>query len=120
MNINRWMSRQVETVKPRDSIAHARALMERNRTDHLPVVVNGHLAGIITERDLRDSFPDDLEVEEVMTRNVVTLAPTDSMEAAARLMRRERVESVPIVKHGCLVGLVTRSDILDAFVRRDQ
>jgi acetoin utilization protein AcuB len=52
----------------------------------------------------------------VMTTNVLTLTPHDSMVDAARLMRRERIGAVPIVDGNRLVGILTRSDVLDAFV----
>ena len=51
-----------------------------------------------------------------MTENVLTLGPTDSVTEAARLMRRERVGAIPIVENNRLVGILTRSDMLDAFV----
>jgi acetoin utilization protein AcuB len=55
-------------------------------------------------------------VDAVMTANVLTLGPGDSMASAARLMRRERIGAIPIVDQDRLVGIVTRSDVLDAFV----
>ena len=58
------------------------------------------------------ALPDDL----VMTTNVLTLTPHDSMVDAARLMRRERIGALPIVDGNRLVGILTRSDVLDAFV----
>ena len=134
MKIEAWMKRPVFTVKPRDSVRHARELMEEHRINQLLVVVDGRLAGIVTDRDLRDAFPSVLEalqprrprakgtdpaafpVEDVMTRNVVTLAPQALVADAARVMRRERIGAVPIVDHGRVVGILTRSDILDAFV----
>src|SRR5690242_10540253 len=113
MLIENWMKRQVHIVKPRDSIRHARKLMEEHRINQLPVVTNGQLVGIITDRDLRDAFPSVLEhrsrplgadanpdtvpVEDLMSRNVLTLGPQDTFEEAAALMRRERIGAVPIV-----------------------
>lgn len=137
MKIEPWMKHPAVTVRPLDSAGHARAIMEEHRINQLPVVVNGALVGIVTDRDLRDAFPsvfasagdarhrrratpeadpDTIPVEDVMAREVLTLSPRDSMEEAARLMRRERIGSVPIVDRGHLVGIVTRSDVLDAFV----
>jgi acetoin utilization protein AcuB len=130
-----WMKRPVHVVKPLDSILHARELMERHRINQLPVVVDGKLVGIVTDRDLRDALPSVFEdaqyarrrprktnidpanvhVEDVMTANVITLAPEDTVDHAARVMRRQRIGSVPIVEHGRLVGIVTRSDVLDAY-----
>ena len=128
------MKHPVVGVKPHDSIAHARELMEKHRFNQLPVVVDGRLVGIVTDRDLRDAYPsvfetaaDDprhapavnpktIKVEDVMTANVVTLGPAASVEEAARLMRRERIGAIPVVDGHRLVGMLTRSDVLDAFL----
>jgi acetoin utilization protein AcuB len=137
VRIEQLMKPAVHTVKPHDSVAHARAILEEHRINQLPVVVNRKLVGIVTDRDLRDA-PAAVEVaaetaggshkapppppagaipvEAVMTTNVLALAPGDSVEEAARLMRRERIGAVPIVDRGALVGIIARSDILDAFV----
>ena len=129
MQIERWMKSGLHVVRAGDTIAHARELMEEHRVNQLPVVRNGQLLGIVTDRDLRDAFPSVFDhrersheapgriaVENVMTANVLTLSPRDSMVDAARLMRRERIGAVPIVDAGLVVGIVTRSDVLDAFV----
>jgi len=132
------MTRQVQAVKPLDSIQHAREIMTAQRLNQLPVLAEGHLVGIVTDRDLRDAFPSvfestprvaphpptdhtnpkDIRVEEVMTANVLTLKPQDSLIDAARLMRRERIGALPIVDGKRVVGIITRSDVLDAFVAR--
>jgi len=131
-----WMTRQVHTVKPKDSIQHARELMVANRVNQLPVVASGRLLGIITDRDLRDAFPSvfeaarqarhhnrpasdpaSIEVETVMSERVITIGPKDAVVEAARLMRRERIGAVPVVDGGHLVGIIARSDVLDAFVQ---
>ena len=130
------MTRRVHAVRPLDSIQHAREIMVTHRLNQLPVLAEGHLLGIVTDRDLRDAFPSvfetsagfpshrpapttdpkDIRVEEVMTANVLTLTPKDSLIDAARLMRRERIGAVPIVEGQRVVGILTRSDVLDAFV----
>jgi len=131
------MRHPVVTVKPHDSIRHAREIMEERRVNQLPVVVDGRVVGIVTDRDLRDAFPsvfeessrrarrrvragaadpDGIPVEDAMTANVLTLGPDASVEEAARLMRRERIGAVPIVINHRLVGIMTRSDVLDAFL----
>jgi CBS domain-containing protein len=58
-----------------------------------------------------------IPVETVMTTNVLTLKPKDSLTEAASLMRQERIGAIPIVEDGVLRGIITRSDILDAFLR---
>ena len=137
MEVMHWMTRLVHTLKPLDSIAHAREMMERHRINQVPVVVDGHLVGIVTDRDVRDATPSvfdsgqhgrarrpapaasdpaHIKVEEVMMSNVLSVGPQDSVENAAQIMRRERVGSVPVVEDGRIVGILTRSDVLEAFI----
>jgi acetoin utilization protein AcuB len=132
MKIDRCMKHPVVTVKPRDSIRHARETMAQHRINQLPVVVDGNVIGIITDRDLRDAFPSVFEafpgatnadtdpatipVEDVMTANVLTLGPGARVEDAARLMRTERIGAIPVVAGERLVGILTRSDVLEAFL----
>jgi acetoin utilization protein AcuB len=139
MKIERWMKHPVVTVKPRDSALHARKVMGEHRINQLPVVVDGRLVGIVTDRDLRDVFPSAAEaavasrrrrpaagdpatipVEDAMASAVVTLAPGAFVEDAARLMRRHRIGAIPIVDGERLVGILTRSDVLEAFVELTQ
>jgi len=130
------MKHPVHSVKPLDSIQHARELMERHRVNQLPVVVDGRLVGIVTDRDLRDAFPSVFDapdftrrkpkvpttdpravtVETVMTAAVTTAGPGDSMADAVRLMRSQRIGALPVVEGERLVGILTRSDILDACI----
>ncbi len=116
------MKHPVVTVKPRDSALHARETMEKHRINQLPVVKDGKLVGIVTDRDLRDAFPSVFDtaasiarrrppagadpaaipVEDVMTQTVLTLDPEARVADAARLMRRERIGAIPIVDRGRL------------------
>ncbi len=133
MNIRKWMTHPVHGVKPHDSIHHARALMERHRINQLPVIVEGQVVGIITDRDLRDAFPSVFEadlfmrrkpgvsasdprlvsVEMVMTANVTTIDASASIAEAARIMRRRRIGALPVLEGGRPIGIITRSDILE-------
>jgi acetoin utilization protein AcuB len=130
------MKKPEYTAGPRDRISHVRSVLEEHRINQLPVIAKGALVGIITDRDLRDAFPsvfdvpgfteetprkpardpEKIRVEEVMTGNVITLGPDDGLADAAGLMRRERLGALPIVEGGVLVGILTRSDVLDAFI----
>jgi acetoin utilization protein AcuB len=136
MLVQKWMKHPVQSVKPLDSIQHARELMEKHRVNQLPVVVDGGLVGIITDRDLRDAFPSVFDsplfarrarkvtatdprtvtVEMVMTPGVTTIGSGDSMADAVRVMRKQRIGALPVVDGGRLVGILTRSDILEGFV----
>jgi len=140
VELQKWMTHPVHTLKPLDSIRHAREIMETHRVNQLPVVVNGHVVGIVTDRDLRDAFPsvfetsrpvkpkkgepgtnpDTIRVQDVMTENVLTLGPNETVATAAQVMRRERIGALPIVDGGRLVGIITRSDVLKAFVEAEE
>src|SRR5262249_36093633 len=106
-----------------------RELMTKHRVNQLPVVVDDAVVGIITDRDVRDAYPSSMRlmrgkdiddfaeshiVEEVMTFNVVTISPQASLREAAQYVRKQRFGALPIVEQGKLVGIITRSDLLDA------
>jgi acetoin utilization protein AcuB len=136
VKIKDWMNSPVQTVKPRDTVAHARLLLERHRINQLPVMVDGALVGIVTDRDLRNATPSAAEqavadlrrmpaigvdpnkiaVESVMSEKVFALGPDDTVEDAVRVMRRERFGAIPVVEHKRVIGILTRSDVLDAFM----
>lgn len=134
MSVSHWMTKSVLTVKPRDTLRHARELMTKHRVNQLPVVVDDKLVGIVTDHDIRDAYPSSIQllrgkdiddfadsyiVEEVMTYNVVTVSPDASLWEAAQHLRKQRFGALPIVDHGKLVGIITRSDLLDAALAGD-
>jgi acetoin utilization protein AcuB len=128
--VGSWMHSPVRVVRPHDPVDRARELCERHRVNQLPVVIDGRLVGIVTDRDLRDAFPSVAEeaadpiaahrltallpVEEIMARAVVTVGEQDGIDLAAAVMRRERIGALPVVRDGRLVGILTRSDLLAA------
>ena len=133
MNVRQAMTRTVVAVKPRDSVVDARALLEKHRINQLPVLVDGRLVGIVADRDLRDAFPqvlpipgrlgggklfrepEGVTIEDVMTRNVACVTPEHTVLEAVHLMRRERIGALPVVAEGQLVGILSRSDVLDSY-----
>ena len=129
MTVSQWMTKSVLTINPHDTLKQVREIMTKHRVNQLPVVVDDKVVGIVTDRDVRDAYPSsmrllrgkDIEefadshtVEEVMTFNVVTLGPDASLREAAQHVRKQRFGALPIVAHGKLVGVITRSDLLDA------
>ncbi len=123
-----WMSKRVLAVETFDSIGIARQLMAKHRVNQLPVLENEKLVGIVTDRDIRDAYPtsmminrgkeidrfaDSVTVEEVMTHDVMVVRPDTALTTAVALLRRHRIGSLPVMKSGKLVGIITRSDILD-------
>ena len=111
------MTRKVVTIGPETACDKARRLMEEHRIRHLPVVAGGRLLGMVSDRDVRSAAaqaPSTL-AEKIMTPDPVTITPETRVEHAARLMLDGRFGSLPVVD-GHLVGIVTYTDLLRAFV----
>jgi len=134
MRIAEWMKGPVHAIASHETVRRAVSLLRQHRINQLPVIDNGKLVGIVTERDLRAALPpvpepaepaeeregipdpQHVPVETVMTTTVLTLSPEDTIEQAARLMRRRRIGSIPIVEGGRVVGILTRGDVIDALL----
>ncbi len=119
------MTREVETLTPQTTAAEALALCRDRRIRHLPIVEDGRLVGIVSDRSLRSATPalgdpsraealQSIRVEDVMTREVSTAHPDDPIEQAANEMREKRIGCLPVVEHDALVGIVTSSDVMEA------
>jgi acetoin utilization protein AcuB len=119
MQITNAMTRTPVSIRSDDVLAKANGLMESGGFRRLPVVDDGHLVGIITERDLRvhAGHLENTRVNAVMRTALVTIAPEDTVEEAARLMLKHKIGGLPIVADGRLLGIVTTSDLLAAFLR---
>jgi IMP dehydrogenase len=102
------------TVDPDQKIADVLAMAAKYRISGLPVVKNGILVGIITNRDLRFETNMDLKVSEVMTKDRLVTAPVGiSLEDSKRLLHKNRIEKLLVVDdQGRLKGLITIKDIL--------
>ena len=110
------MSPSVISVEPKQSLGDAQKLLESHGVRQLPVVHDGLLVGIITDRDLRSDATGASRVEELMTRDPITIESSESVDEAARLLRRSKVNALPVVDGDQLVGMLSTSDVLDAFV----
>jgi acetoin utilization protein AcuB len=134
MDIAKWITRSLVTIKPKDTLRHARERLAKYRINQLPVVVGDKLVGIVTDRDVRDAYPSSLRlfygkdidefgdshtVEEIMTYNVVTVTPQTSLRDTAQRLRQQRFGALPVVDNGKLVGIITRSDVLDAMLAEE-
>lgn len=126
------MTTTLVTVTPDTSVHTARALMQQRKIRHLPVLEHGQLVGIISDRLLRTVLPspatslsvwevnyllDRLTVGEVMTQFVMTVTPETLASEAVSRMLGQKVGALPVVEDGRLVGILTRTDILRAFLR---
>lgn len=130
MLVSQRMTRDPVAVSPVQSLADALRLTREHRIRHLPVVQDGEVVGIVSDRDIRLAMPSPLTVADedraaflertpvsaIMTREVISAGPLDTVEDAAKLFRRHRVGSLPVVDAaGGLLGILTETDILHVF-----
>jgi len=131
MTVKAWMTKRPLTVEAGASVADAWRLMRSRRIRHLPVRDGRKLVGIVSDRDVRLAFPapgpdmdtpqrralwDRLRVWQIMSR-VVMVVPADApMARAARMLLRYKVGGLPVMADGRLVGIITETDFLRAFV----
>lgn len=100
------------TVHPEQKIGDALAVMERYRISGLPVVADGRLVGILTNRDLRFERRLDKPVRDVMTSKVITARPGIDLEHAKEILQAHRIEKLPLVDdQNRLRGLITVKDM---------
>lgn len=119
------------TVAPETSFAEAMDIIRRKKVRRLPVVKDGKLVGIVAEKDLLSASPSKatsldvweitsllhkLKVEEIMTKDVVTVSPDTPIEEAAVIMADKKIGALPVVKGEKLVGIITETDIFKTFV----
>ncbi len=124
MLIREIMKTDVITVTPETKLCEAYKLMNEKKIRHLPVLEDGKLAGIITDRDLRyatsklaeSPFSAEEEVRKVMTVKVITAHPDDPIENAAQIMRDLKISSLVVIENDDLAGIVTGIDLLDALL----
>ncbi len=116
------MTREVITLEPEASAVQALGLCREHGIRHLPVVENGRLVGLVSDRDLRDVSPprgtgDEentlgwVRVRDIMSTNLVTIHPLDTIEHAARDIHAHKFNCLPVVAEGELVGIITSSDM---------
>ncbi len=104
--------RDLHTITPDTTVEEAERIMREKNIAGLPVVEGDRLVGILTNRDIRFYRGKKIKVSEVMTKDVITAEEGISLEDAVRIMHEHRIEKLPIVKDGKLVGLITAKDIL--------
>ena len=118
MQIVNLMTSDPVTIGPRDTLSKAKSIMDAGRFRRVPVMDDGRLVGILTERDLREynGYLESTRVNAAMRTALVTVTPYNTVENAARLMLKHKIGGLPIVAEGKLVGIVTTSDLLRAFL----
>lgn len=118
MLVGKRMRKEPVTIDAGDYLAAARAKMVAGRFRRLPVMREGQLVGIITDRDLQrhSGFLEKTKVNAAMSENLITVTPQITLEQAAQLLLRHKIGGLPVVENEKLVGVITTSDILQAFL----
>jgi acetoin utilization protein AcuB len=117
MTVRDVMTRPVLTVDSETPCQEARRMMDEYRIRHLPVVTGGRLVGMVSDRDIRSAMSTMTATVagRIMTPDPVTVTPETRIEQAARTMVDAQFGSLPVVD-GALVGIVTYTDLLRAFI----
>jgi acetoin utilization protein AcuB len=131
MKVGEIMTTPAITVELDTPVLEARQLMATHHIRHLPVTDGGRLMGIITDRDIRLNLPSPatslsvweinflmarLTVGSVMTKAVITVESERDVAEAGRIMLDHKIGALPVVERGVVVGIVTETDMLRAFV----
>lgn len=115
------------TLKPDETLDLANDVISLGRIRHIPIVEDGRLVGVLSERDMlgaaattifglkhksKSALLKTFLIKDVMKKKVVTVTPDTPIKDAAHLMKEKKIGCVPVVNEGSLVGLVTTTDIL--------
>ena len=121
MKIHSLMISDPITIAAHASISDAIELMKVNSIRHLPVVAEKNiLIGFLTLADLKQglipSMLGDLTLRDLMIKEPICVGPDDEIEIAAQLIYKHKIGGMPVIKEGKLVGIITATDILRAFI----
>lgn len=131
MRVKYWMTRNVVTASPDEGLRRAWTLLREYGVRHLPVLEGDRLVGIVTDRDICQALPsrvtalgvhelrvllDRVTLREIMTEEVVTVTADQSIPEAAGLLVEHRIGALPVVEDGRLVGILTETDVLRAYL----
>ena len=126
MLVGERMKSPVITVRPDMPVVDALNLMRQEHIRRTPVVKDGKLVGIVSEKDLLNASPSPatslsiyemnyllskIQVKEVMTKNVLTVTEDTPIEEAARIMADNKIGSMPVLRNDQMVGIITETDL---------
>lgn len=115
MQVRDVMSTNVQSCSVNDDLKTAASIMQNSNIGSLPIVENNQVVGVVTDRDmvirgLTNGTAND-SIQNVMSNNVITIAPTASLEEAGQLMSQHQIRRLPVVENGNLVGMVSLGDL---------
>lgn len=120
-HIKKYMTTNVQTIGDEQPMSVAHQMMREQHIRHLPVLHQGKLIGVVSDRDLRlietlqDVDPSKIAVSEAMTADVYTVSPDASLDEVVGAMAASKHGSAVVVDHGHVVGIFTTVDACSAF-----
>lgn len=131
MSVKDYMTKEVISISPEESVAHAADLMRDKGLRRLPVIEKGQLVGLVTEGTMADASPskatslsiyemnyllNKTKIRDIMIRQIVTVEPDASLEDAIYEMMTYKVGVLPVVQNNQVVGIITDRDVFKAFL----
>ncbi|HXF83954.1 MAG TPA: CBS domain-containing protein [Anaerolineales bacterium] len=131
MLVGERMSRPVISVSPDAPINDVLAMFRKEHIRRAPVIKEGKLVGIVSEKDLLNASPSDVTtlsiwemhyllskvtVKRVMTKKVITVSVDTPIEEAARIMADNKIGGLPVMNNGRVVGMITETDLFKIFL----
>lgn len=132
MLVSNWMSKDVISVDVNDSMQDAAKLIRKHKINRLPVMENGKLVGIVTDRDLKRASASDvttleihellfliseIKIRDIMTKDPITIPIDYTIDEAAQVLLEHKLSGAPVVDHeGQIVGVITQTDIFRVLV----
>ncbi|MEJ2656088.1 MAG: CBS and ACT domain-containing protein [Desulfobacterales bacterium] len=133
MYVGRVMQKHLVTVPPDTNLRKAKEIIQEKRINHLLVVnKDGKLVGIVSDRDVRQSWAspatalsihelnyllNQLTVEMIMVKKIITISPGTTIERAAYIMQENRINALPVIESEKLVGIITSTDVMGVLLR---
>jgi acetoin utilization protein AcuB len=127
MNVGDIMEKNVKSVDVGATAREVYGMMREGGFRHVPVVREGKLAGIVSDRDLRlvmavsghevreagaEHIPEHIKVGDIMTENPAILVPGTDLHRVVQMMVKHKIGALPVVEKGELVGIITQIDLL--------
>lgn len=128
MIVEQIMEKEVYTLTPKDTLNDALKLMREKNIRHIPIVdEEENIVGLITSHDVKNALPSclkeennsaiyDTPIEQFMVKDIIVGHPLDFVEDVALTFYESKISCLPIVSGGKLVGIVTTTDLLTAYI----
>ena len=133
MYVGRIMHTYLVTVPPDTNLLKAKEIIDKKQINHLLVVdKNQGLIGIVSDRDVKQSWASpatalsvhelnyllaQLTVESIMAKKIISISPGTTIERAAYIMQKNRINALPVIESEKLVGIITSTDVMEVLLR---